>query len=101
MITRWPCRAPRRPTSKITTYGWSTKVLTRDANLWPSACTAHMRNVAAERVHAVSGPLRRLVRAVWTHLDLAALSLDPPWQFAGEGGSKRTNALLSWDDVTC
>jgi hypothetical protein len=24
MITRWPCRVPSRPTSKITTYGWST-----------------------------------------------------------------------------
>ena len=25
MITRWPCRVPSRPTSKITTYGWSTR----------------------------------------------------------------------------
>jgi hypothetical protein len=27
MIVRWPCRVRTHPTSKITTYGWSIRLL--------------------------------------------------------------------------
>jgi hypothetical protein len=43
----------------------------------------------------------RLINAGKDPQRLLELNLDSPTQFVGEGGSQHTNALLSWDDVTC